>query len=63
MSTVNKMNKEVIIADLMLVLVALIWGGGFVVIKDSLSAMSPLFLMAIRFDLADQMLFGVGPIY
>lgn len=52
MSTVNKMNKEVIIADLMLVLVALIWGGGFVVIKDSLSAMSPLFLMAIRFDLA-----------
>jgi len=52
MSTVNKINKKVIIADVLLVLVALIWGGGFVVIKDSLSAMTPLFLMAIRFDLA-----------
>lgn len=52
LSTINKINKKVIIADILLVIVALIWGGGFVVIKDSLSAMTPLFLMAIRFDLA-----------
>lgn len=52
MSTINKINRKVIVADILLVIVALIWGGGFVVIKDSLSAMTPLFLMAIRFDLA-----------
>jgi drug/metabolite transporter (DMT)-like permease len=45
-------GKKAVLADLTLVLVAMIWGGGFVVIKDSLSAMTPLFLMAIRFSLA-----------
>lgn len=52
MSTLDKIDRKVVLADAMLVVVALIWGGGFVVIKDSLSAMTPLFLMAIRFDLA-----------
>ncbi|MBN2897584.1 MAG: DMT family transporter [Clostridia bacterium] len=48
----SNFNKKAVFADVLLILVALIWGGGFVVIKDSLSAMTPLFLMAIRFDLA-----------
>lgn len=47
-----KVDRKALIADIALVLVALIWGGGFVVIKDSLSVMTPLFLMALRFDLA-----------
>lgn len=52
MANKKKLNKKVVLADALLVIVALIWGGGFVVIKDSLSAMTPLFLMAIRFNLA-----------
>lgn len=52
MSMLKKKNNKIIIADGLLILVALIWGGGFVVIKDSLTAMTPLFLMAIRFNLA-----------
>jgi drug/metabolite transporter (DMT)-like permease len=52
MTSKRKLDKKVVLADMLLILVALIWGGGFVVIKDSLSEMTPLFLMAIRFNLA-----------
>lgn len=47
-----KNKKRLVLADLALFLVAIIWGGGFIVIKDSLSIITPLFLMAIRFGLA-----------
>ncbi len=40
------------LADASLVLVALFWGGGFVVIKDALDDITPLYMMAIRFVFA-----------
>lgn len=42
-------KKKSIIADLSLLLVALFWGGGFVVIKGAIDDITPLYMMAIRF--------------
>lgn len=41
-----------IYADLSLLLVALVWGGGFVVMKDALDNITPFYIMAVRFTLA-----------
>jgi drug/metabolite transporter (DMT)-like permease len=43
-------------ADLLLVAACAIWGGSFVVVKDALSAASPLAFTAIRFALATLLL-------
>jgi len=43
-----KINK-LFIADLSLLIVAMIWGGGFVVTKNILNYMSPFYFLGIRF--------------
>ena len=42
-------NKKSLYADLSLVLVALIWGSGFVATKKALAHTTPYYLLAIRF--------------
>jgi drug/metabolite transporter (DMT)-like permease len=39
-------------AELMLVLVTMFWGGTFVIVKESLSDISPMFFIALRFSIA-----------
>lgn len=39
-------------SDISLLFVAIVWGGGFVAVKDALDTMTPLYLMAFRFVLA-----------
>ena len=39
-------------ADLILIIVAFIWGSGFVVTKNTLDSMSPLYIMFFRFSIA-----------
>lgn len=46
-----KKNK-VILADLALVIVAAVWGGGFVAVKDALDSAGPYFIMTMRFVIA-----------
>lgn len=45
-------KKKVLLADLSLILVAALWGGGFVAVKDALNNIGPYYLMAMRFSLA-----------
>jgi len=45
-------KKQMFAADASLLLVALIWGCGFVVTKTCLSEMTPYYLMALRFAIA-----------
>lgn len=47
-----KTRKKMVYADLSLLLVALAWGGGFVVLKDALDSITPFYIMAIRFAMA-----------
>lgn len=44
--------KRGLYADFSLLFVALIWGGGFVVIKDALQDITPFYMMSLRFVLA-----------
>ncbi len=41
-----------LLADLSLLIVAFVWGGGFVAVKDALNTLSPMLLMAFRFTIA-----------
>lgn len=52
-----KQNKKALLSDLSLLFVALVWGGGFVAVKDGLNSMTPMVLMALRFSLAALVLF------
>ncbi|WP_347561169.1 DMT family transporter [Senegalia massiliensis] len=45
-------KKKSLYADMALVLVAIIWGSGFVVTKNGLDNMTPLFMNAMRFIIA-----------
>jgi len=45
-------KKISLLSDLALLFVAAIWGGGFVVVKDALDILTPMYLMSIRFILA-----------
>lgn len=45
-------KKKSLYADLSLLLVAIIWGSGFVVTKNALDHMGPYHLLALRFSLA-----------
>ncbi|NLP47983.1 MAG: DMT family transporter [Clostridiales bacterium] len=47
-----KHKNKVLLSQLALLMVAFIWGGGFIVVKNSLETISPLWLMAIRFQIA-----------
>ncbi|WBW98287.1 DMT family transporter [Oceanirhabdus sp. W0125-5] len=49
----GKIDKnKVILADLALLIVAAVWGGGFVAVKDALDTTSPYFIMTMRFTIA-----------
>lgn len=42
-------SKKIIIADLGLALVAVLWGAGFVAVKDAVNDVAPFYLIAARF--------------
>lgn len=45
-------SKKRLWADMSLFLIALLWGGGFVAVKDAVSNITPFYMMAVRFLLA-----------
>ena len=45
-------DRKVIYADLALLFVAIIWGGGFVATKNILDLITPFYLSGIRFLIA-----------
>ncbi len=45
-------RKKMLLADFALLLVALVWGGGFIAVKDGLNSMTPMLLTAYRFIIA-----------
>jgi drug/metabolite transporter (DMT)-like permease len=47
---INYDRKKSVLADLSLLLVALSWGGGFIVVKNALADITPMWMMAIRFS-------------
>lgn len=49
-------NKKTIYADLALLLVAIVWGSGFVVTKNSLEHITPMYLVFYRFIIASVLL-------
>jgi drug/metabolite transporter (DMT)-like permease len=52
MNSITKEQEKSLIADMSMVLVALLWGGGFIAVKDALNTISPLYIMALRFSFA-----------
>ncbi|MFZ5353823.1 MAG: DMT family transporter [Bacillota bacterium] len=52
-STMNKgIVSKTILWDISLLLVAMVWGGGFVVTKNALAAITPLYFLSFRFMIA-----------
>ncbi|MCY6484696.1 DMT family transporter [Clostridium aestuarii] len=49
-------NKKSILADMSLLLVAIVWGGGFVAVKDALDNIPPFCIVALRFIIATLLL-------
>ena len=47
-----KNMKKSLFADMSLILVAIIWGSGFIIIKNALDYMNPIYLMVLRFTLS-----------
>lgn len=45
----NNMEKKALIADVALLIVAIIWGGGFIAAKIALSIVTPFYLLSFRF--------------
>lgn len=54
MKQANK--RKNILADMSLLLVAIVWGGGFVATKDALNTVSPFYIVAMRFIIATLLL-------
>ncbi|NLY60778.1 MAG: DMT family transporter [Clostridiales bacterium] len=48
-----------ILADLSLLLVALFWGGGFVAVKEAINSITPFYMIAIRFGIANLILLAI----
>lgn len=48
----TKVNKRTLLADLSLLIVAIIWGSGFIVIKNALDYMNPIYMLVLRFTLS-----------
>ncbi|MDO4799151.1 MAG: DMT family transporter [Bacillota bacterium] len=48
-------RKKAKMADLALIIVAVLWGGGFVAVKDALSSVTPMYLMTFRLGIATSM--------
>ena len=51
-------RRKILIADGSLFLVAIIWGSGFIVNKNALDYMNPLYILVLRFSL-DSVLLGI----
>ena len=45
-------KKKSILADVSLLLVALVWGGGFIAVKGALDSVSPFYIVALRFSIS-----------
>ena len=50
MKSINK--KKSILADMSLLLVAIMWGGGFIAVKGALDSITPFYIMAMRFSIS-----------
>ncbi|MCJ7691730.1 MAG: DMT family transporter, partial [Clostridiaceae bacterium] len=50
MKNINK--KKSILADMSLLLVALMWGGGFIAVKGALDSVTPFYITAMRFGIS-----------
>ena len=48
----NTDKKKSILADMSLLLVAIIWGGGFIAVKGALDTITPFYMMAMRFSIS-----------
>lgn len=48
----NKIVSKTLLWDLSLLLVAMVWGGGFVVTKNALEVTTPLYFLSLRFMIA-----------
>ena len=53
------MNRQVLLADAGLLVIAVIWGGAFVVLKDALNSFQPMTLLGIRFAISAAILGGL----
>jgi len=53
-------KKKMLTADLALLVVAVIWGTGFIVTKNTLSGITPLYMVAIRFLIATIIITGIS---
>jgi len=49
---INISKKKSILADMSLLLVAIVWGGGFIAVKGALDSISPFYIMAMRFGIS-----------
>lgn len=45
-------KKKIIFADISLLIVALMWGGGFVAVKEAIVSITPFYMVAIRFGIS-----------
>ncbi|MCJ7689741.1 MAG: DMT family transporter [Clostridiaceae bacterium] len=48
----NISKKKSIMADMSLLLVALMWGGGFIAVKGALDSITPFYITAMRFSIS-----------
>lgn len=48
----KKVDMKIIISNLLLIVVCIIWGSGFAVVKETMQAISPELLVAMRFGVA-----------
>ncbi|MGV8980985.1 DMT family transporter [Clostridium sp.] len=45
-------KRKSVIADMSLLLVAIVWGGGFIAVKGALDSITPFYIMAMRFGIS-----------
>ena len=45
-------NRKMLLGDLGLLITAFVWGSGFVAVKNALDALSPMYIMTLRFGIA-----------
>ena len=50
MATINK--RKSFLADMSLLIVAIMWGGGFIAVKGALDSVTPFYMMAMRFSIS-----------
>jgi len=54
-----KENSKKNLSDISLFFVAVVWGGGFVIIKDTLSTVTPMLLISLRFIMASVIMYFI----